>query len=156
MPVHTLHRKQIVATPLDKVFPFFERPENLEDITPPFLRFRLLSPSPVPMHIGSIIQYQLKLHGLPVKWTTIITEYDPPHKFVDVQLKGPYTLWHHTHHLRDVPGGTEVEDIVRYQLPFGPLGELMHAVLIRRDVERIFDYRARVMRERFWAPAGNA
>ena len=91
---------------------------------------------------GALIEYRLRLHGLPIRWRTTIAVWDPPRRFVDVQLSGPYLIWHHTHDFSKEPGGgTVMRDTVRYALPFGPLGEIAHRLLVRRDLERIFDYR---------------
>src|SRR5690606_10238669 len=101
MRVHTLERSLTVHAPLDAVFPFFDRPENLERITPPWMRMQTITPEPVSMHVGSVIDYVVRVRGIPMRWTSIITEYDPPHRFVDVQLRGPYSLWHHLHTFRE-------------------------------------------------------
>ena len=124
------------------VFGFFADARNLEAITPPLLRFRVLTPDPIEMGVGTHIQYRLRLRGIPVNWHTTIQAWDPPHRFVDVQVRGPYALWHHTHTLRPHPsGGTVMDDHVRYALGFGPLGELAHRLLVRRDLGTIFDFR---------------
>ena len=140
--VHVLEREQRLAAPPAAVFPFFADARNLEAITPPLLRFRVVTPQPIAMRVGTLIQYRLRLHGLPVNWLTAIQSWEPPHRFVDVQVRGPYALWHHTHVLEEHREGTLMRDLVRYALPFGPLGQLAHRLFVRRDVERIFDYRA--------------
>ena len=142
MTVRTLERSQVLPGTPDDVFRFFADARNLEAITPPFLRFSVVTPGPIEMGVGALIQYRLRLHGLRVNWLTSIQAWDPPHRFVDVQVRGPYVLWHHTHLLEPHPDGTLMRDIVRYALPFGPLGDLAHALFVRRDLERIFDYRA--------------
>jgi ligand-binding SRPBCC domain-containing protein len=140
--IHILEREQRVALPLERAFEFYGDARNLEAITPPWLGFRLTSPPPQPMGAGALISYTLKLHGLPVRWTTRIEAWEPPHRFVDVQLSGPYTLWEHTHTFEGRDDGTIViRDRVRYSLPFGPLGELARVLFVRRDLLRIFDYR---------------
>lgn len=148
MRVYELHRRQWVPHPIEKVFDFFGRAENLEQLTPDFLRFQITR-IPPRMEAGACIEYKLRIHGLPLRWRTIIEKWNPPHEFVDVQEKGPYTLWHHTHKMRELNGGTEIEDQVRYSLPFGPLGYLVHRLMVARDVASIFDYRARKIREIF-------
>ena len=95
MKVHVLYREQRIDAPLDKVFPFFSKPENLEKLTPKTLGFKVLTPRPIPMHVGAIIDYVVTLSEIPMRWTSCISEFDPPHRAVDVQLKGPYSLWHH-------------------------------------------------------------
>ncbi|MCS7176936.1 MAG: SRPBCC family protein [Candidatus Kapabacteria bacterium] len=149
MKLYRLYREQWVPKPLEEVFPFFERPENLSLITPPQLGFRLLTPSPVPMHQGALIDYTIRLLGLPVRWTTYIAVYDPPHCFVDVQLRGPYSFWHHTHRFIPENGGTRLIDEVLYILPFGPLGRLLHAVWVARSLDFIFSYRRERIRAFF-------
>lgn len=149
MRVHTLGREQVVPRPLDEVFAFFERPENLERITPDWMRMQFLTPAPIPMHAGSAIDYVVRVHRVPLRWTTLITEYDPPHRFVDVQLRGPYAFWHHTHTFEKTDGGTIIRDAVRYALPFGPMGEVAHALFVRRDLNAIFAYRERAIEAKF-------
>ena len=103
-----------------------------------------MTPGPIEMRPGALIEYRLRLHGLPIRWRTTIAVWDPPHRFVDVQLSGPYRIWHHTHDFVPVGGaggGTIMRDTVRYALPFGPLGALAHRLLVKRDLERIFDFR---------------
>lgn len=152
MPCHTLARTQCVAAPLDEVFPFFATPENLETITPPLLRFEMLTPRPVEMREGALFDYAIRTRGVPLRWTTLITKYEPPHRFVDVQLRGPYGYWHHTHTFAETAdGGTSIGDEILYQMPFGPLGRLAHWAVVRRDLERIFAYRRQVIAERFGA-----
>ena len=139
--VHVLERAQRLEGPPEHVFPFFADAANLERITPPWLGFRVLSPR-VEMREGTLIEYRLRLHGVPVRWRTRIDLWDPPHRFVDRQLSGPYRLWHHTHTFEpDGAGGTLMRDVVRYALPLGPLGALAHRLLVRRDLARIFDFR---------------
>ena len=143
---HILEREQRVPLPPEDVFPFFEDAYNLEDITPPFLGFRVVTARPIDMRAGALIEYRLKLHGVPVRWKTQIESFDPPHTFTDVQLSGPYKLWHHTHVFEpDGRGGTIMRDRVLYELPFGPLGEVAHALFVRRDLRRIFDFRQEVV-----------
>jgi ligand-binding SRPBCC domain-containing protein len=146
---HVLRREQWLPRPIDEVFAFFSDARNLEAITPPWLGFRILTPGPIEMKAGTTIRYQIRLRGLPLRWLTEIQRWDPPREFVDVQLRGPYRLWHHTHRFEPVDGGTMVHDVVRYALGFGPIGRLVHAWTVRRDVEAIFDYRARRMEELF-------
>jgi len=142
---HSLERRQIVPVPLKRVFPFFESPENLALITPPSLGFRVLTPGPVVMQAGTIIDYSIRLGGMPVRWRSLISTYDPPVCFVDEQLKGPYAYWRHTHRFASSPPGTVLMDEVAYALPAGmpPLVEgMVHSLYVRPSLERIFDYRA--------------
>jgi ligand-binding SRPBCC domain-containing protein len=146
---HTVRREQQIARPRDEVFGFFSDARNLEAITPPWLGFRTLTPGPIILAVGTQIRYTLRVRGAPVSWTTEIRRWNPPSRFVDVQVSGPYRLWHHTHRFEAHRGGTRMIDVVRYRLPFGPLGRLLNALLVRRDVERIFDYRNRRIAEIF-------
>ncbi len=139
---YELRRETFLPRPIEEVFAFFSAPENLETLTPPCLGFQIQTPQPISMAPGAIIEYRLRVRGVPVRWRTRIETWDPPHEFSDVQEKGPYRLWRHTHGFRAVPGGTVVEDVVRYALPFGLLGRLVHWLLVRRDLNNIFDYRA--------------
>jgi ligand-binding SRPBCC domain-containing protein len=146
MRTHVLHREQHLDGAPEEVFPFFADARNLEAITPPLLRFRVITPGPVAMHAEPLIRYRLRLHGVPVTWHTRIQEWDPPHRFVDVQVRGPYALWHHTHTFTLVTGShpprTLMTDTVRYAIGFGTLGELVHRALVRRDLEAVFAFRA--------------
>ena len=140
--VHLLRREQRVAAAPADVFPFFADALNLEKITPPWLGFRVTTPRPIAMRAGTLIEYRLKLHGAPLRWRTTIAVWDPPRRFVDVQIAGPYRLWHHTHEFEpDGDGGTVMRDVVRYAMPFGPVGELARRVVVERDLAAIFDYR---------------
>lgn len=149
MKTYVLKKEFIVARPVDEVFAFFERPENLAKITPPSLGFHILTPSPINMGVGTLIDYTIKILGLRRHWATLIAEYDPPRRFVDVQLKGPYTFWHHTHTFEPVGQGTRITDEVRYVVPFGILGRIANALIVRRQLERIFAFRERVMENMF-------
>jgi hypothetical protein len=140
--VHTLRREQRLPRPIDEVFAFFGDARNLEAITPPLLRFRVVTPEPIDMGEGTLIRYRLRVRGVPVTWLTQIREWAPPHRFVDEQLKGPYALWHHTHTFERDGEDTIMRDVVRYRIGFGPLGTLADRLLVRRDVEAIFDFRA--------------
>jgi ligand-binding SRPBCC domain-containing protein len=141
MSVHLLEREQLVPRPVDEVFDFFAQARNLERITPPWLGFEVLTPGPVEMGSGTLIEYRLRVHAVPVRWISRIEEWDSGRLFVDRQLRGPYRLWHHRHEFVARAEGTVVRDRVRYALPLGRLGELAHAAFVRRDLERIFDFR---------------
>ena len=139
---HVLRREQRLPGSPEEVFPFFADAGNLEAITPDWLGFRIVTPRPIEMHVGALIEYRLRLHGIPVAWLTRIEEWSPGVRFVDAQLAGPYALWHHTHEFTpDGPDATVMRDTVRYAMPLWPLGEVAHALLVRRDLERIFDFR---------------
>jgi ligand-binding SRPBCC domain-containing protein len=138
---HLLCREQVIPRPIDEVFAFFADVRNLEAITPPWLRFRILTPSAPVIRAGARIRYVIRWRAVPIWWTTEIAEWRPPFIFVDTQVRGPYRLWHHTHRFEPAGSGTRMTDEVRYALPFGPLGRALHALWIRRDLEQIFDYR---------------
>jgi ligand-binding SRPBCC domain-containing protein len=142
MGLYTLHRELWVPHPLSTVFDFFSRAENLEHLTPPWMRFWILTPLPIVMKPGATIAYALRVKGIPLRWLTEIERWNPPHEFVDVQARGPYRLWRHTHRFSEVGGGTLIADTVDYALPFGLLGRLVHRLQVARDLEQIFDYRA--------------
>ncbi len=146
---YNLQRELWVPHPLSEVFDFFSRAENLERITPPWMRFRILTPPPIEMKKGTTIAYALRVRGIPLGWLTEIERWDPPYAFIDFQAKGPYKYWHHTHRFSEVAGGTSIVDIVQYELPFGLLGRLIHRLQVARDLEQIFDYRARRVRSLF-------
>lgn len=138
-----LRREQRLPGPPEEVFAFFADAHNLEALTPPLLRFRLVTPAPIAMGRGALIRYRLRVHRVPVSWLTEITEWDPPHRFVDEQIKGPYARWHHTHTFEATrDGGTLMRDVVRYHVGFGLLGAIANRLVVRRDVDAIFDFRA--------------
>ena len=141
MTVRALEREQLLPAAPDEVFDFFSEAHNLEAITPPWLQFRVVTADPIAMRPGTLIEYRLRLHRLPVNWLTRIESWLPGRRFEDRQLRGPYRLWHHTHTFEPCDGGTRVRDQVRYAMPLGPLGRLADAAVVRRDLERIFDFR---------------
>lgn len=142
MTTHVLEREQRVSRPLEEVFAFFSDAFNLERITPPELRFRILTKPPIVVRAGTLIDYRLRLYGVPFHWKTLIERFEPNVAFVDVQLRGPYKRWHHTHRFERVgERETLMQDRVEYALPFGPLGDAVHALMVRKQVERIFAYR---------------
>jgi ligand-binding SRPBCC domain-containing protein len=151
MPIHTFEREQFIARSREEVFDFFSNAGNLQEITPRFLDFRIVTPQPVEMRRGAVLDYRLRVHFIPIRWRTVIVEWTPPMGFVDVQLKGPYKLWRHSHAFEPAPGGTRMIDSLSYELPLGILGEIAHVVSVRRDVERIFDYRRTRIQEIFGA-----
>ena len=133
----------------EEVFPFFADARNLETITPSFLGFRILQAPPDSVHEGALLEYRIRLHGVPLRWRTRIDVWDPPRTFVDTQLKGPYKSWRHTHDFEPLDGGTLVRDIVRYELPFGALGDIVAGRFVERDVALIFAYRRTRLLELF-------
>jgi ligand-binding SRPBCC domain-containing protein len=144
-----LQQTQVVPGSLPAVFAFFKRPANLERLTPPWLNFRILSSSDAEVRQGTRIRYRLRLNGIPLTWESLISRYEEGVLFVDEQIRGPYRRWVHLHGFREVPGGVEVSDRVEYALPFGPLGDLVHALVVRRQLNAIFAFRRRAMEEMF-------
>ena len=127
--------------PLDEVFAFFSDAANLERLTPPWLHFRILTPKPIAMRRGTLIDYSIRIHGLPISWQSEISVWDPPHQFVDIQRRGPYRRWHHTHGFAAVKGGTHVTDVVEFDVPFG----FIAGRFVKRDVENIFAFRTEAL-----------
>lgn len=146
---HLLERSQRVEVPIDLAFAFYVNSDNLEPLTPPWLHFEVTTPRPLRLRSGTLLDYRLRLHGVPIRWTTLIETWEPPLRFVDSQAKGPYSLWEHTHLFEsDGDGATIIHDRVRYAIPLGPLGAIAHRLFVRRDLERIFDYRRDAVAER--------
>ncbi len=136
--VARITRETVVPTPLEETFAFFADARNLESLTPPWVGFQIITPAPIIMQVGTLIDYRIRVHGVPLTWRTQIAAWDPPHRFVDVQLVGPYRRWHHEHTFEACAGGTRAVDRVEYR---APLAWLTHPLMVSRDVSRIFDYR---------------
>jgi len=142
MKTFELRRETLVPREREEVFAFFADAGNLEELTPPWLRFEVVTPHPIDLREGARIDYRLKVRGLSLRWTSEITAWRPPELFVDEQVRGPYRRWHHEHRFEEHPEGTAVIDHVRYAVPGGPVLErLVQRFLVGPDVERIFDYR---------------
>lgn len=144
-----VEREQWVPQLSKEVFPFFSDTKGLESLTPSWMRFHILTPQPIEIVDAAIIDYRLSWHGIPLRWKTGIAVWEPPECFVDLQLKGPYRLWHHTHRFRASAGGTQILDSVQYTLPFGVLGRLVDTLSVRRNVEEIFEYRRQKISDLF-------
>lgn len=134
------------------MFAFFADAANLERITPPALRFQILTPPPIAMRAGTIIDYRIALFGVGFHWRTRIEAFEPEVSFVDLQVKGPYASWRHQHDFRDEGDGTTMRDRVEYELPLGPLGWFAHTLFVRRQLAAIFDYRRQVIARMFEPP----
>lgn len=142
MRMHVLERSQRVEVPPERAFAFYADAANLEPLTPPWLHFHLLTPQPIALEAGALLDYRLRLHGVPIGWQTRIERWEPPHRFLDTQARGPYALWEHEHVFEPAGGAaTVIHDRVTYALPLGPLGALAHRLFVRRDLERIFEFR---------------
>lgn len=151
---HTLNRAQRLSQPPEAVFAFFGDAGNLEVLTPPSLRFDIVTPRPIEMRVGALIEYRLRVRGLPIMWLTRIDEWEPARRFVDVQLAGPYALWHHTHTFEpDGAGGTVMRDQVRYALPLWPASEPVHRLFVARELAAIFTYRGQEVARQFGTAA---
>jgi ligand-binding SRPBCC domain-containing protein len=147
-PRHTYHlnREQWVPKPQDEVFDFFSNPRNLQALTPGWINFRILE-APTELKQGSLIRYVLRWGIIPMRWKTEITEWNPPHQFVDDQISGPYALWRHEHQFSALGEGTMVRDHVEYALPLWPASIPVHRLIVRRDLERIFNFRTQRLTE---------
>jgi ligand-binding SRPBCC domain-containing protein len=149
MGSYTLKRTQRLPIDLDQAWDFFSSPHNLQDITPAYMNFQILSDQER-MYAGQIIRYHVSpILGIPLFWMTEITHVKDKQYFVDEQRFGPYALWHHKHFFKAIPGGIEMTDLLDYKLPLGFLGNIAHALFVRRQIESIFEYRNKVLTERF-------
>jgi ligand-binding SRPBCC domain-containing protein len=144
--IYELNCEQLFPRGIAETFEFFKDPRNLSRITPPWLDFSIHTENPV-MQVGARIDYTINWQGVPLRWKTIISEYEPPFHFVDVQLQGPYRYWEHTHSFQPSEDGTLVTDTVRYVLPFGLLGRIAHTTIVRRQLAAIFRFRQQVLME---------
>ncbi len=148
--MYQIKRTQLVKTDLETCWKFFSAPENLQKITPGYMKFRVLTETPAEIYEGLIIAYKISpVMHIPLSWVTEITVVEDQRYFVDEQRQGPYKMWHHEHHFKAVEGGVEMTDIVSYSLPFGILGKLAHRLFVRKQLEGIFDYRFQEVEKRF-------
>ncbi len=150
MKEFTLERSIVVNKSLDEVYEFFSDPDKLQELTPSWLDFRVVGSSTEGVEVGTTIDYRLRVRGLTIRWRSLISAWNPPHSFVDEQLKGPYRMWHHTHTFEETEEGVRVGDKVRYAVPGGPLLEgLIERLFVGPDVRKIFDYRVQRLEELF-------
>jgi ligand-binding SRPBCC domain-containing protein len=147
--IYRIDREQWLPAPMERVFDFFSDAANLQTLTPPWVGFRILSPLPIAMRAGARIEYRIALAGVPMRWRTGITAWEPGQRFVDEQERGPYALWEHTHEFERCGDGVLMRDAVRYALPLGALGRVAHFVAVRSALAAIFDYRFARIRELF-------
>lgn len=155
MHLYQLHATQTLPITKQKAWEFLKDPRNLKVITPDHMGFHILSEVDKPMFPGQIIQYKVRpFPGLSTKWVTEITHMEEGSYFVDEQRFGPYALWHHKHFIKEIEGGIEMEDIIDYKLPFGLLGRLVHPIVVKKQLSRIFKYREQKLRELFGKVAG--
>ena len=150
MKLYTFKKEQKISKSIIDVFDFFSKPENLSVITPNKMDFKILTPSPIEMKEGTLIDYTVKIMSFPIRWRTLITKYDPPNMFIDQQLKGPYSMWHHTHLFEKINDNeTLIKDVILYAVPFSFIGSITHSLYIKRDLEKIFDYRSQEIKRIF-------
>lgn len=150
MKIYTLYKKQQLPIGLNEAWEFLSNPRNLKIITPDYMSFDIISGAEKPMFAGQIIQYLVTpILGIKTKWVSEITHYVEKKYFVDIQLYGPYALWHHKHFIHEIEGGVELEDIIDYKVPLGILGQLVHPFLVKPKLEEIFNYRQQKLLELF-------
>ena len=149
LKLHRLQTRVWVPQPIDEVFSFFSDALNLDELTPPWLHFKVRTPAPIEMRTGALIDYRIKVRGLPMSWRSEITTWDPPHRFVDEQRKGPYAFWYHQHDFQPVDGGTAISDHVWFKARGGFLEPWIHRFWVVRDLKRIFGYRVDHLAHRY-------
>lgn len=146
MRLRTFQCEQWLPLSPDELFPFFADATNLQELTPPWLHFHIVTPPPIAMGEGILIDYRLRIRGIPVRWRTRIKIWEPPHRFVDEQLQGPYRQWIHEHTFEAREGGTLTRDVVHYAVP---LDSLIHRWLVHPDIEKIFQFRREMLSKFF-------
>ena len=150
MKIYTLHKKQKLPISLDQAWEFLCNPANLEKLTPKYMGMQIISGADRPMYAGQLLQYRVSpLPGFKTKWVSEITQYEDKKYFVDIQLYGPYALWHHKHFVHEIEGGVEMEDIIDYKVPLGFLGQFVHPFLVKPKLESIFNYRKEQLEKLF-------
>jgi len=136
---------QFINLPIEEVFHYFSNPSNLQKITPKYLNFKIINHPPFNMNKGQLFEYRLRVRGIPITWTSLISSYHPPYSFIDEQIKGPYSSWHHTHTFKEENGGTTIIDEVKYTLPLGFIGKIINSIWIKKDLDAIFKYRQKII-----------
>lgn len=150
MKIYTLHKKQNLPISLEEAWNFLSNPKNLKIITPDYMSFDMITKTDRPLYTGQILQYIVTpLLGIKTKWVSEITHIEDKKYFVDEQLYGPYSLWHHKHFIKEIDGGVEMEDIIDYKIPLGILGQLVHPFLVKPKLEEIFSYRQKKLIDLF-------
>ena len=149
MPNYKLKRNQFIPQPINQVFPFFSKPENLEIITPRDLHFSILTSKPIDMKTGQVIDYLIRLKGIKMYWSSVISSYDPPYSFVDEQIRGPFSNWIHSHNFKEINGGTIITDHIEYSIPFKLIGRIANYIFVERKLVDIFDYREKTIMDIF-------
>lgn len=147
--MHEYYCELTVKASLDTVFDYFNKPENLVKLMPPFMSFQLLTPGKLETKAGAVFDYKVSVFGIPNRWTTYIADYEPPHYFSDIQLKGPHSYWHHVHRFKEVDGGILVSDHIHYLLPFGIIGKLGNAIVMKPIVKALFTHRKKIIASEF-------
>ena len=147
--MHIFKASITVKEDIETVFKFFNRPENLVKLMPPFMKFKLLTPGELTMKEGAIFDYHVAVFGIPNRWTTYINDYKPPYYFTDIQLKGPHSYWHHVHTFKQTDRGTLVIDHIHYMLPFGILGRMVNSIVMRPIVNALFKHRTQIVSKKF-------
>ncbi|GAB4175444.1 MAG: SRPBCC family protein [Calditrichia bacterium] len=145
MVEHIYQNEIFLPATLEQAFAFFQNVQNLAKITPPWVHFEIITPPPLDIYEGREYEYKLKVNGIPMHWKTLISVWEPPHRFVDVQLKGPYKTWVHEHSFFERENGVLMIDTVRYQLPLGFIGELIHIMQVKKFIKQIFEYRNQII-----------
>ena len=147
--MHEFYAELVVDASIDDVFDFFNRPENLVKLMPPFMSFKLLTPGKLTMKEGAVFDYNVTVFGVPKRWTTYISDYDPPNHFADIQLQGPNSYWHHVHSFKRLDKGTLVTDHIHYLLPLGILGRIANALVMGPIVNALFNHRTKIVGQQF-------
>jgi ligand-binding SRPBCC domain-containing protein len=147
--IYAFDKTTKVPGDLKGVFLFFSKAENLQRITPPWLQFKILSPLPITIEQDTLIDYQIRLYGFPIRWRTKITSWEPPHRFVDTQIKGPYTLWIHEHRFEQTDGHVTIYDHIDYKIPGGIVSPILNKFFVKADIEKIFNHRQNVIQQIF-------